>query len=65
MGVQQTFGGVARVLAPIWAGFAWDRLGHAVPFWTGALMVLGSLGLAVGIGRAAEAPSAEAPVSAG
>jgi MFS family permease len=58
MGVQQTFGGVARVIAPIWAGFAWDNLGHAVPFWTGALMVLASLGLAVGIGKAAEAPPA-------
>jgi MFS family permease len=65
MGVQQTFGGVARVLAPIWAGFAWDRLGHGVPFWTGALMVLGSLGLAVGIGRAAETPAAKAEVAAG
>jgi MFS family permease len=59
MGVQQTFGGVARVIAPIWAGFAWDHLGHGVPFWTGSLMVLGSLGLAVGIGRAADAPAAE------
>jgi MFS family permease len=63
MGVQQTFGGVARVIAPIWAGFAWDNLGHGVPFWTGALMVLGSLGLAVGIGKAADAPAADAPAA--
>jgi MFS family permease len=65
MGVQQTFGGVARVIAPIWAGFAWDHLGHAVPFWTGAVMVLASLGLAVGIGQAVEEapPPVEVPVA--
>ena len=49
MGVQQTFGGAARVVAPIWAGFAWDRLGHGVPFWTSALLVAGTLLLGLGI----------------
>jgi multidrug resistance protein len=49
MGVQQTFGGAARVLAPIWAGFAWDHLGHGVPFWTSALMVAGTLLLGLGV----------------
>ncbi|MDQ3555734.1 MAG: MFS transporter [Gemmatimonadota bacterium] len=46
MGVQQTFGGGARVLAPIWAGWAWDHLGVGVPFWTGAALVAGTLLLA-------------------
>jgi len=49
LGVQQTFAGVARVLAPIWAGFAWDHLGTAVPFWTGALLVAGTFFLGVGM----------------
>ncbi len=49
MGVQQTFGGVARVLAPIWAGFAWDHLGVPVPFWTGALLVGGTFFLGLGM----------------
>ncbi len=49
MGVQQTFGGAARVLAPIWAGFAWDHLGIPVPFWTGALLVAGTFFLGVGM----------------
>jgi multidrug resistance protein len=48
MGVQQTFGGVARVLGPLWAGWAYDHLGVGVPFWTGALMALGSLFLVSG-----------------
>ena len=49
MGVQQTFGGVARVLTPIWAGFAWDHLGIPVPFWTGALLVAGAFFLGLGM----------------
>ncbi|MBW3629564.1 MAG: MFS transporter [Gemmatimonadetes bacterium] len=43
MGVQQTFGGIARVIGPLWAGWAYDNLGMGVPFWTAALMVLGTL----------------------
>jgi MFS family permease len=49
MGVQQTFGGVARVIAPIWAGFAWDTLGTGVPFWTSAALVVGTLFLGLGM----------------
>ncbi len=49
MGVQQTFGGMARVIGPIWAGFAFDYLGKGVPFFTGALLGLGTLVLTVGI----------------
>jgi MFS family permease len=33
MGVQQAFGGVARVLAPIWATAAYQGLGRPVPFY--------------------------------
>lgn len=49
MGVQQSFGGAARVLAPLWAGWAFDHLGMGVPFWTGAVLVLGTLVMGVGI----------------
>lgn len=51
LGVQQTFGGAARVLAPIWAGFAWDHLGVGIPFWTSALLVLVTLVLGLGMER--------------
>jgi MFS family permease len=50
MGVQQTFGGMARVVAPIWAGFAWDHLGVPIPFWTGALVVGGTIFISLGLG---------------
>ncbi|HEX7242853.1 MAG TPA: MFS transporter [Longimicrobiaceae bacterium] len=49
MGVQQSFGGVARVLAPLWAGWAFDHLGVGVPFWTGAALVLGTVFMGFGI----------------
>ncbi len=49
MGVQQTFGGVARVIGPIYAGFAFDYLGKGVPFYTGAALALFTLTIGVGI----------------
>ena len=49
MGVQQSYGGVARVIAPIWAGFAYDRFGHGIPFWTGAVLVVGTIFLGLGM----------------
>jgi len=49
MGVQQTFGGVARIIAPLWAGFAYDHLGIGVPFYTSAAFVLGTLFLGFGL----------------
>jgi MFS family permease len=60
MGVQQTFGGGARVLAPIWAGWAWDHLGVGVPFWTGAALVVGTLFLARGVEQTSRGPGAAA-----
>lgn len=49
MGLQQTFGGVARVVAPLWAGFAFDRLGLGVPFYTSAIVVLATISLGLGL----------------
>jgi multidrug resistance protein len=49
MGVQQTFGGLARVVIPLWAGFSYDHFGRAVPFLTSAALVLFTLVLNVGI----------------
>ncbi len=49
MGVQQTFGGIMRVIVPLWAGFAFDHLGYSIPFYTSALLVAVVLALAVNI----------------
>ena len=49
MGVQQTFGGLGRVLVPLWAGFAYDHLGRSVPMYTSAALVAGVIALGFGI----------------
>ena len=49
MGVQQTFGGIARVVGPLWAGWAYDNLGVGVPFWSAAVVVAGTLLLGTGM----------------
>lgn len=49
MGVQQTYGGLSRVLVPLWAGFSYDHLGHSVPFLTSAVLVLSTLLLGFGV----------------
>jgi MFS family permease len=51
MGVQQSFGGMARVAAPLFAGWAYDKLGHGVPFWVGAALVLGTILLGLDMER--------------
>jgi MFS family permease len=49
MGVQQSFGGGARVLFPLLAGWTFDHLGTPYPFWTSAVLVLGTILLSFGI----------------
>ncbi|MEO8908815.1 MAG: MFS transporter [Gemmatimonadaceae bacterium] len=58
MGVQQTFGGLSRVIIPLWAGFSYDHFGKTVPLFTSAALVLGTIALGLGIddGRKAAAP---------
>ena len=48
MGVQQTFGGVARVLFPILFGFLYDR-GSGLPFLVSSAMVLFTVYLGMGM----------------
>ncbi|MBI2407028.1 MAG: MFS transporter [Gemmatimonadetes bacterium] len=45
MGVQQTFGGIARVVGPLYFGWAYDHLGQRVPFFTAAIVVLLTISL--------------------
>ncbi len=45
MGVQQSYGGIARVVFPLSAGLIVDRFGTGVPFMLAGLLVLATLGL--------------------
>jgi len=59
MGLQQTYGGMARVLAPLFYGWAFDHLGVGVPFHFAAGFVLATLFLGFGLHRYVR-PSPEA-----
>jgi MFS family permease len=60
MGVQQSFGGAARVLFPLLAGWTFQNMGVGFPFWTSAVLVLGTLFLSFGIEpRQGERPPAQ------
>ncbi len=52
MGVQQTFGGVARAVFPWWDGVLFDHAGMASPFLLGAVLCVLTIGLAIGLGDA-------------
>lgn len=51
MGVQQTYGGIARVIYPLVAGVASDRLGEAAPFWLSGGLVLSTIAMGSQLGR--------------
>ncbi len=62
MGLQQTYGGVARVLFPLMAGRAFDWV-VPLPFLVSATMVAGTIVLGLGLDRyARDAPSPAGPV---
>jgi MFS family permease len=63
LGLQQSLGGVARMVGPIWAGAAFQHLGWSSPFWmAAALMGLASLLALFGARGAATVRSAEQAV---
>jgi MFS family permease len=65
MGVQQTYGGLSRVLVPLWAGFSYDHLGHSIPFLTSAALVLGTLFLGLGVDDGRRVAPVPNPVTPG
>jgi MFS family permease len=54
LGVQQAFGAVARIIAPIWATAAFQALGVGVPFYIAGVVVAIVGVLAFGVRPAAE-----------
>jgi MFS family permease len=60
MGLQQTFGGVARIVAPLFYGWAFDSLGIAVPFYFSAAFVLATIFLGFGLDQFAKPKPAAA-----
>lgn len=56
MGLQQSFGGVSRIIAPLWAGFAFDTLGQGIPFFTSAAIVVATISLGLGLDQYVRRP---------
>jgi MFS family permease len=63
MGVQQTFGGLSRVIFPIVFGWSFDHIGRASPFWISATFVLATVFLGLGV-DAFSAPRGDVKVAA-
>jgi len=63
MGVQQTFGGLGRIIVPLWAGFAYDRFGKTVPFFTSSLLVLIAISLSYRVNVSRRSQPLPEPVS--
>jgi MFS family permease len=51
LGLQQTFGGAARCIAPISFGYLFDRAGHPTPFVIASVCVLLTMPLGFGLHR--------------
>jgi len=71
MGVQQAFGGISRLIGPLWAGVAFQYVGIRAPFWvsSGLMVAIGLFAWSLppggppspGGAAAAEAESGEIP----
>jgi len=51
LGVQQTYGGLARVAYPLAAGALSDAFGEAAPFWLSAALVASTIAIGRGLDR--------------
>lgn len=51
MGVQQAYGGVARLIGPIWAGYTFQRFGPGAPFWIASGLAIVTLVFASGLAQ--------------
>ena len=60
MGMQQTYGGVARIIAPLFFGWAFDSLGVSSPYFFSSAFILATIFLGFGLDRFAR--NEKAPV---
>jgi MFS family permease len=51
MGMQQTYGGVARIIAPLFYGWAFDSLGVAWPYFFSSAIIAATVFLGIGLDK--------------
>jgi predicted MFS family arabinose efflux permease len=61
MGMQQTYGGIARAIAPLFFGWSFDRLGVSSPYFFSAAFIFATIFLGIGLDQYARPKSAETP----
>src|SRR5882762_7941156 len=49
MGMQQTYGGVSRIIAPLFFGWAFDRVGVSSPYFFSSAFILATIFLGFGL----------------
>jgi len=57
MGMQQTYGGVARIIAPLFFGWAFDSIGVSAPYFFSSAFLLATISLGFGLDQYAKAGS--------
>ena len=61
MGMQQTYGGVARIIAPLFYGWAFDSLGVSSPYFFSSAIILATIFLGFGLDKYARPEAPPAP----
>ena len=51
MGMQQTYGGVARIIAPLFFGWAFDSIGVSSPYFFSSAILLATISLGFGLDK--------------
>jgi len=54
MGMQQTYGGVARAIAPLFFGWSFDYLGVSSPYFIASAIIMGTIFLGLGLDKYAK-----------
>ena len=62
MGMQQTYGGITRAIAPVLYGRAFDTLGVASPYYFSSAIIAATILLGFGLDKYARHEPATAPV---
>ena len=60
MGLQQTYGGVARAIAPLFFGWSFDRLGVSSPYFIASAIIMATILLGLGLDQYAKHEEAPA-----
>ncbi len=64
MGMQQTYGGVARIIAPLFFGWSFDRLGVSSPYFFSSAFIFATIFLGFGLDQYARPKAAPATAAA-